>query len=67
MVFGFKLNCTKLSTPLAGRLPYEAPCAEQFDLTTGGGHDLLVIFSTMFSDEFVDDFWGTDLVDEPSL
>ena len=55
MVFGFKLNCMKLSTPLAGRLPYEAPCAEQFDLTT------------MFSDEFVDDFWGTDLVDEPSL
>ncbi|MBF1406536.1 MAG: hypothetical protein HXN23_10030, partial [Porphyromonas sp.] len=51
----------------AGRLPYEAPCAEQFDLTTGGGHDLLVIFSTLFSDEFADDFWGTDLVDEPAL
>ena len=63
MVFGFKLNCMKLSTPLAGRLPYEAPCAEQFDLTTGGGHDLLVIFSTMFSDEFVDDL---ELIDEPA-
>ena len=55
------------STSIAGRLPYEAPCAEQFDLTTGGGHGLLVIFSTLFSDEFVDDFWGTDLVDEPPL
>ncbi|MBF1389979.1 MAG: hypothetical protein HXN16_04435 [Porphyromonas sp.] len=50
-----------------GRLPYDAPCAEQFDLTTGGGHDLLVIFSTLFSDEFVDDFPGSDLVDEPAL
>ena len=57
----------KLSTSLAGRLPYEAPCAEQFDLTTGGGHDLLVIFRTLFSDEFVDDFRGSDLVDEPAL
>ena len=57
----------KLSTSLAGRLPYEAPCAEQFDLTPGGGHDLLVIFSTLFSDEFVDDFTGSDLVDEPPL
>ena len=57
----------ELSTSLAGRLPYEAPCAEQFDLTTGGGHDLLVIFSTLFSDEFVDDFTGPDLVDEPPL
>lgn len=57
----------KLSTSLAGRLPYEAPCAEQFDLTTGGGHDLLVIFSTLFSDEFVDDFAGSNLVDEPPL
>lgn len=57
----------KLSTSLAGRLPYEAPCAEQFNLTTGGGHDLLVIFSTLFSDEFVDDFTGSDLVDEPPL
>ena len=57
----------KLSTSLAGRLPYEAPCAEQFDLTTGGGHDLLVIFSTLFSDEFVDDFTVSDLVDEPPL
>lgn len=57
----------ELSTSLAGRLPYEAPCAEQFDLTTGGGHDLLVIFSTLFSDEFVDDFTGSDLVDEPPL
>lgn len=57
----------KLSTSLAGRLPYEVPCAEQFDLTTGGGHDLLVIFSTLFSDEFVDDFTGSDLVDEPPL
>ena len=63
MVFGFKLNCMKLSTPLAGRLPYEAPCAEQFDLTTGGGHDLLVIFSTLFSDGFVDDL---ELIDEPA-
>ena len=57
----------EFSTSIAGRLPYEAPCAEQFDLTTGGGPDLLVIFSTLFSDEFVDDFWGTDLVDEPPL
>ena len=57
----------EFSTSVAGRLPYEAPCAEQFDLTTGGGHDLLVIFSTLFSDEFVDDFTGSDLVDEPSL
>lgn len=57
----------KLSTSIARRLPYEAPCAEQFDLTTGGGHDLLVIFSTLFSDEFVDDFTGSDLVDEPPL
>ena len=57
----------KLSTSIARRLPYEAPCAEQFDLTTGGGHDLLVIFSTLFSDEFVDDFTGSDLVDEPAL
>ena len=57
----------EFSTSLAGRLPYEAPCAEQFDLTTGGGHDLLVIFSTLFSDEFVDDFTGSDLVDEPPL
>lgn len=57
----------KFSTSVAGRLPYEAPCAEQFDLTTGGGHDLLVIFSTLFSDEFVDDFTGSDLVDEPPL
>ena len=56
-----------ISTLSVGRLPYEAPCAEQFDLTTGGGHDLLVIFSTLFSDEFADDFWGTDLVDEPAL
>lgn len=56
-----------ISTSVAGRLPYEAPCAEQFDLTTGGGHDLLVIFSTLFSDEFVDDFRGSDLVDEPAL
>ena len=67
MVFGFKLDCMKLSTSIARRLPYEAPCAEQFDLTTGGGHDLLVIFSTLFSDEFVDDFTGSDLVDEPPL
>ena len=57
----------EFSTSIAGRLPYEAPCAEQFDLTTGGGHDLLVIFSTLFSDEFVDDFRGSDLVDEPAL
>lgn len=57
----------EFSTSIAGRLPYEAPCAEQFDLTTGGGHDLLVIFSTLFSDEFVDDFTGSDLVDEPAL
>ncbi|MBF1274939.1 MAG: hypothetical protein HXM98_05660 [Porphyromonadaceae bacterium] len=57
----------EFSTSVAGRLPYEAPCAEQFDLTTGGGHDLLVIFSTLFSDEFVDDFTGSDLVDEPPL
>lgn len=57
----------EFSTSVAGRLPYEAPCAEQFDLTTGGGHDLLVIFSTLFSDEFVDDFTGSDLVDEPAL
>lgn len=57
----------EFSTSIAGRLPYEAPCAEQFDLTTGGGHDLLVIFSTLFSDEFVDDFTGSDLVDEPPL
>ena len=57
----------EFSTSVAGRLPYEAPCAEQFDLTTGGGHDLLVIFSTLFSDEFVDDFRGSDLVDEPAL
>lgn len=57
----------EFSTSVAGRLPYEAPCAEQFDLTTGGGHDLLVIFSTLFSDEFVDDFPGSDLVDEPAL
>ena len=57
----------EFSTTVAGRLPYEAPCAEQFDLTTGGGHDLLVIFSTLFSDEFVDDFTGSDLVDEPPL
>ncbi|MBF1365630.1 MAG: hypothetical protein HXN11_05915 [Porphyromonadaceae bacterium] len=56
-----------ISTLSVGRLPYEAPCAEQFDLTTGGGHDLLVIFSTLFSDEFVDDFRGTDLVDEPAI
>ena len=56
-----------ISTLSVGRLPYEAPCAEQIDLTTGGGHDLLVIFSTLFSDEFVDDFRGTDLVDEPAL
>jgi len=56
-----------ISTLSVGRLPYEAPCAEQFDLTTGGGHDLLVIFSTLFSDEFVDDFTGSDLVDEPPL
>lgn len=53
----------KLSTPLAGRLPYEAPCAEQFDLTTGGEHDLLVIFSTLFSDDFVNDL---ELIDEPA-
>ena len=57
----------EFSTSVAGRLPYEAPCAEQFDLTTGGGYDLLVIFSTLFSDEFVDDFPGSDLVDEPAL
>lgn len=57
----------EFSTSVAGRLPYEAPCAEQFDLTTGGGHDLLVIFSTLFSDEFVDDFTGSDLADEPPL
>lgn len=57
----------EFSTSVAGRLPYEAPCAEQFNLTTGGGHDLLVIFSTLFSDEFVDDFTGSDLVDEPPL
>ena len=57
----------EFSTSVAGRLPYEAPCAEQFNLTTGGGHDLLVIFSTLFSDEFVDDFRGSDLVDEPAL
>ena len=57
----------EFSTSVAGRLPYEAPCAEQFNLTTGGGHDLLVIFSTLFSDEFVDDFPGSDLVDEPAL
>ena len=57
----------EFSTSIAGRLPYEAPCAEQFDLTTGGGHDLLVIFSTLFSDEFVDDFAGSNLVDEPPL
>ena len=57
----------EFSTSVAGRPPYEAPCAEQFDLTTGGGHDLLVIFSTLFSDEFVDDFTGSDLVDEPPL
>ena len=57
----------EFSTSVAGRLPYEAPCAEQFYLTTGGGHDLLVIFSTLFSDEFVDDFTGSDLVDEPPL
>lgn len=57
----------EFSTSVAGRLPYEAPCAEQFDLTIGGGHDLLVIFSTLFSDEFVDDFTGSDLVDEPPL
>ena len=57
----------EFSTSVAGRLPYEAPCAEQFDLTTGGGHDLLVIFSTLFSDEVVDDFTGSDLVDEPPL
>ena len=57
----------EFSTSVAGRLPYDAPCAEQFDLTTGGGHDLLVIFSTLFSDEFVDDFTGSDLVDEPPL
>lgn len=57
----------EFSTSVAGRLPYEAPCAEQFDLTTGGGHDLLVIFSTLFSDEFVDDFTGSDLVNEPPL
>lgn len=57
----------EFSTSVAGRLPYEVPCAEQFDLTTGGGHDLLVIFSTLFSDEFVDDFTGSDLVDEPPL
>ena len=56
-----------ISTWSVGRLPYDAPCAEQFDLTTGGGHDLLVIFSTLFSDEFVDDFPGSDLVDEPAL
>lgn len=56
-----------ISTLSVGRLPYEAPCAEQFDLTTGGGRDLLVIFSTLFSDEFVDDFRGTDLVDEPAI
>lgn len=56
-----------ISTSSVGRLPYDAPCAEQFDLTTGGGHDLLVIFSTLFSDEFVDDFTGSDLVDEPPL
>ena len=56
-----------ISTLSVGRLPYEAPCAEQFDLTTGGGHDLLVIFGTLFSDEFVDDFRGTDLVDEPAI
>ena len=56
-----------ISTLSVGRLPYEAPCAEQFDLTTGGGHDLLVSFSTLFSDEFVDDFRGTDLVDEPAI
>ncbi|MBF1377649.1 MAG: hypothetical protein HXN08_04775 [Porphyromonadaceae bacterium] len=57
----------EFSTSVAGRLPYEAPCAEQFDLATGGGHDLLVIFSTLFSDDFVDDFTGSDLVDEPPL
>ena len=57
----------EFSTSVAGRLPYEAPCAEQFDLTTGGGHDLLVIFSTLFSDEFVDDFTGSDRVDDPPL
>ena len=56
-----------ISTSSVGRFPYDAPCAEQFDLTTGGGHDLLVIFSTLFSDEFVDDFRGSDLVDEPAL
>ena len=53
----------EFSTSIAGRLPYEAPCAEQFDLTTGGGHDLLVIFSTLFSDAFVDDL---ELIDEPA-
>lgn len=56
-----------ISTSSVGRLPYDTPCAEQFDLTTGGGHNLLVIFSTLFSDEFVDDFTGSDLVDEPPL